>query len=383
MRRGGGSYIGVALQLAIGRNPRLLSARPRIYLDHAATTPVLADARSAIAQALEKWANPSSPHADGRAARAALEQARRQIAETLDWRHDVILTSGATEAIAIAADRAMAERRAHGATEHDAVAAAMGPDSAVLPVGNDGLVEMEALDGFLADGAALIAVQQVNNETGVIQPLAAIAEKVRAAGSLLLADCAQAAGKLELPDADFIAISAHKFGGMPGSGALLVRDMAALQPSGGQEKGYRRGTENLPAAAGMAAALACRAFADAVPSMGEFRRKIEQVIVEEGGRVIAAQTERSPAIGAYAMPGVASAAQLVQFDLAGISVSAGSACSSGSLKPSHVHQAMAVPPEIAANVIRVSFGPETSDAEVEQFLAEWRRIRRQAAARAA
>lgn len=360
-----------------------MNARERIYLDHAATTPVLPQARAAIAQALEKWANPSSPHADGRAARAALEQARRQVAEALGWRHDVIFTSGATEAIAIVASRAKVDRRAHGATEHDAVPAAMAGASTVLPVGEDGLIDMDALDAFLAGGPSLVAVQQVNNETGVIQPLAEIADLVRSAGSFLLADCAQGAGKLELPDADFISISAHKFGGAPGSGALLVRDMATLQPSGGQEKGYRRGTENLPAAAGMAAALASRAFAEAIPQMRELRSKLEQAIVKEGGQVIAAQSERSPTIGAYAMPGVASAAQLVQFDLAAISVSAGSACSSGSLKPSHVHQAMGLASEIASSVIRVSFGPDTSEADIDLLLDEWRSIRSKSGAKAA
>lgn len=383
MRRGGGSYIGVALQLAIGRNPRLLSARPRIYLDHAATTPVLPQARAAVAEALESWANPSSPHADGRAARAELEKARRQIAEALGWRHDVILTSGATEAIAIAADRAKPDRRTHGATEHDAVPAAMGSGSRVLPVGQDGRIDMAALEAFLGDGPALVAIQQVNNETGVIQPLADLVGKVRSAGSLLLADCAQGAGKLDLPDADFISISAHKFGGPPGSGALLVRDIGTLKPTGGQEKGYRRGTEDLPAAAAMAAVLTARAFADAMPRLAQLRSKLEQAIADEGGVVIARDSERSPAIGAYAMPGVASASQLVQFDLAGISVSAGSACSSGSMKASRVLEAMHIAPEIAGSVIRVSFGPQTTEAEIDQFLAEWRRIKERAGTRAA
>lgn len=354
-----------------------------IYLDHAATTAVLPEARRAVAAAMEQWANPSSPHASGRAARAELEQARRQIGEELGWCHDVILTSGATEAIAIAANRAKVGGRALGATEHAAVLAAMGSGARTLAVDSAGLVAMDAIDTLLADGPALIAVQHVNNETGIVQPLDAIADRVRAGGGLLLADCAQSAGKLPLPQADFIAVSAHKLGGPPGSGALLVRDLGLLEACGGQERGYRRGTENLPAAAGLAAALGSGAFAKAMPRLEKLRSKLEQAIVKHDGIVIGGGTERSPAIGCYAMPGVASASQLVQFDLAGIAVSAGSACSSGSMKPSRVLAALGVPPEIAGSVIRVSFGPDSSDADVDRFLAEWRAVRDRAGARAA
>ena len=348
----------------------------RLYLDHAATTPVLAEARDAMADALGHWANPSSPHADGRAARAALERARADIAGALGWRHDVILTSGATEAISIVAARAAVPGRALGATEHDAVIAAMGSDALVLPVDQDGIVKADSLPR----AAALVAVQQVNNETGAIQPLADMLPGIREAGSLLLADCAQGAGKLPLPDADFIAVSAHKLGGPPGIGALLVKDLATLSAAGGQERGYRRGTENLPAAAGFAAALRSGAFNAGRERLTHLRRKLEEDIVSEGGIVIAAGGPRSPFIGAYVMPGTASAAQLVQLDLAGISVSAGSACSSGSMKASHVHQAMGLAAEIAGSTIRVSFGPYTSEADVDRFLAEWRRIRSRAAA---
>ena len=260
-------------------------ARDRLYLDHAATTPVLPEAQAAIAEALSGWANPSSPHADGRAARAALEKARADIAQALDWRHDVILTSGASEAIAIVAARAAAARRLIGATEHDAVVAAMGGEAQVIPVDERGRIDLAALEAALTGEPALVAVQQVNNETGVIQPIDEIAAMVRAAGSLLLADCAQGAGKIPLPNADFIAVSAHKLGGPPGMGALLVRDIATLAPSGGQEKGYRRGTENLPAAAGFAAALQSRAFVEAMPKLAELRGRLEEAIDVIGGRV--------------------------------------------------------------------------------------------------
>ncbi|MEO5612818.1 MAG: aminotransferase class V-fold PLP-dependent enzyme [Sphingomicrobium sp.] len=354
-------------------------ASDRLYFDHAATTPVLAQARAAIADALGAWANPSSPHADGRAARAALEAARGQIAGALDWRHDVILTSGASEAIAIVAARAKAGRRLIGPTEHDAVVAAMGAEAKVLGVDEGGRIDLDALAQSLAGEPALVAVQQVNNETGVIQPVAQIAAVVQAAGSLLLVDCAQGAGKIPLPDANFIAVSAHKLGGPPGMGALLVRDIANLAPSGGQEKGYRRGTENLPAAAGFSAALQSRAFAEAMPRLAEFRAKLERAI----GPAIGAGADRIPTIGAYAMPGVSSASLLVQFDLAGIAVSAGSACSSGSMKSSRVLEAMGVAPEIAGSVIRVSFGPDTTAEDIDRFLAEWRRIADKAAEQAA
>ena len=383
MRSGVGSYIGAPVHVAIGRNPRLLSASDRLYLDHAATTPVLAQAQAAMAGALAEWANPSSPHADGRKARAALEQARRTIAEALGWRHDVILTSGASEAIQIVAARAKAARRLVGPTEHDAVVAAMGAEAEVLSVDGDGAIDLADLGAKLAPGPALVAIQLVNNETGVIQPIEQIQALVREAGSLLLADCAQAAGKIELPDADFIAISGHKFGGPPGAGALLIKDLATLEASGGQERGYRRGTENLPAAAAMAAALQSRAFADSMPRLESLRERLEREIVAAGGVVIAAETPRIATIGAYATPGIASASQLVQLDLAGISVSAGSACSSGSMKPSQVLAAMGVSAELAGSTIRVSFGPDTSERDIDRFLDEWRRLRNRAKAEAA
>ncbi|HET7605160.1 MAG TPA: aminotransferase class V-fold PLP-dependent enzyme [Sphingomicrobium sp.] len=355
----------------------------RLYLDHAATTPVLPAAREAMNRALESWANPSSPHGDGRKARAALEEARRSIADALEWRHDVILTSGASEAIHIAASRAKVARRIAGPTEHEAVIAAMGEGAEVLPVDGSGVIDLAALQGALAGGPALVAVQLVNNETGVIQPIERIQEAVSEAGSLLLCDCAQAAGKIALPDADFVAISGHKFGAPPGAGALLVKDLGTLAPSGGQERGYRRGTENLPAAAAMASALESRAFGTAMPRLETLRQHLENEIVGSGGLVIAAGAPRIATIGAYAMPGVANASQLVQLDLAGVSVSAGSACSSGSMKPSRVLAAMGIAEDVASSVIRVSFGPSTCEDDVERFLGEWRRIAARAKAQAA
>jgi cysteine desulfurase len=346
----------------------------RTYLDHAATTPVLPEARAAVAAACEAWANPSSPHADGRAARAALEQARETIAEALGWRHDVILTSGASEAVTIAARRAKVPGRILGATEHDIVPYAMGEQARVISVDREGVVDLAELDAALGAGPALVAIQMVNNETGVIQPLGEIGARVRAAGSLLLADCAQGAGKLDLPDADFIAVSAHKLGGPPGVGALLVRDLATLEPSGGQEKGYRRGTQDMPSAAGFAVALASGAFRDAMPRLTALRQQLEDGVRAAGGVIIAHNSPRIATIGAVAIPGASSASLLVQLDLAGFAVSAGSACSSGSMKPSRVLAAMGAAPDIAGGTIRISFGPATSEAEIDAFLAEFTRI---------
>ena len=344
----------------------------RVYLDHAATTPILPQARQAIARGLELWANPSSPHADGRRARAAMEEARRTIADALGWRHDIIFTSGASESIEIAASRARVAGRAYGATEHAIVPHAMGDEARVIAVTPDGLIDEEALDALLAEGPALIAIQQVNNETGVIQPLDRIADKVRSAGSLLLADCAQSAGKLPLPDADFIAACAHKLGGPPGIGVLLVRDLGTLEAVGGQEKGYRRGTQDVPAAMGFAAALAARPYD--MERLSGLRSRLENAVRESGGSVIAEGSPRIATIGSVALPGSSNAALLVQLDIAGIAVSAGSACASGKMKASHVLAAMQVPSDVAAGFLPISFRPDTSETDVDRFIGEWQRI---------
>jgi cysteine desulfurase len=310
-----------------------------------------------------------------------LEDARSTIAEVLGWRHDVIFTSGASEAIEIAGKRARLRGRAHGATEHAIVPFAMGAASKVIPVDSNGLIEEEALDGVLAGEPALVAIQQVNNETGVIQPLDRIAEKVQAAGSLLLTDCAQSAGKLPLPDADFIAACAHKLGGPPGIGVLLVKDLGTLEAVGGQEKGYRRGTQDAPAALGFAAALAARPYD--MERLGALRRRLDGEIRAEGHVIIGEDAPRIATIGSVAMPGANNASLLVQLDLAGIAVSAGSACSSGKMKSSEVLAAMNVAADVAASFIRVSFGPHTSETDVDRFLTEWRRIRSRSKAQAA
>ncbi|MFC3174524.1 cysteine desulfurase family protein [Novosphingobium bradum] len=339
------------------------SAAMPLYLDHAATTPLLAEARAALLAGFDRWANPSSPHAPGRAARALLEDARGRLKAALGWAGEVVFTSGASEALALAIHGSALPLAAVSAVEHEAVLRHAGA-AARLPTDACGLVRP-------ADCAlvGLVAVQQANNETGVLQPLHAIAEAVRGAGGRLLADCAQGAGKLALPDADLIALSAHKFGGPVGVGALLVRDWAMLRPTGGQERGYRGGTENLPGVLAMVAAL--EAGADWLDRAVALRDRLDAGLVAAGGEVIAGETARVPTIGAYRMPGRSARAQLIGFDAQGIAVSAGSACSSGSLKTSHVLAAMGLEPAAAGEVIRVSLGRETSAADIDRFVAAW------------
>jgi cysteine desulfurase len=340
----------------------LMPGQTRIYLDHAATTPVIPAAREAMADAMLRWANPSSPHHEGRVARAMLEAGRQRIAAALDWDGEVILMSGASEAIAIGLRGTEAIATS---VEHDAVLAVAGPVG--LPVMDDGYVDVEVIKG-----SARFAVQSVNNETGVIQPMEQIGHAVRDAGGILFADCSQSAGKLQLPDADLISVSAHKLGGPPGMGALLTRNLGLLAPTGGQEQGYRRGTENLPAVIGFAVAL--EAGFGWMENAARLRRMLETAIVDSGGVVVAPASNRLATIGSYRMPGVAASSQLINFDMAGIAVSAGSACSSGTLKTSHVLSAMGWDTKSASEVIRVSFGPETNDADIARFIEVWRSI---------
>lgn len=328
-------------------------------------------ARDAVGRGAGLWANPSSPHAEGRAARAALEEARRTIATAHGWRGETLLTSGASESLGIALGRTTLPRRLITAVEHDAVMRA-GAGAEVVPVGADGIVDVAALAAMLADGPALVCVQWANSETGVRQPIAAVAGVVRGAGGRLLVDAAQMPASAELAEiADLVALSAHKRGGPPGVGALLVRDLALLHPSGGQERGYRPGTENLPGVLGYAAALA-----EPEPNHAALRVRLEDAIVRSGGEIVAADSPRHPAIGSYRLRGAAAVAQLILLDSAGFAVSAGSACSSGSMKPSHVLAAMGWDDAAGREVIRVSFGRTTTEVEVDAFVAAWRQMAR-------
>lgn len=340
---------------------------PSLYLDHAATTPLLPAAREAMLAGFDRWANPSSPHAAGRAARALLEEARARVKAALFWDGEVVFTSGASEALALAIHQCGMPLVAVSAVEHEAVLRHAGA-ALRLVVDACGLVAPDA-----CALAGLVAVQQANNETGVLQPLNAVATAVHEAGGLLLADCAQGVGKLALPEADLIALSAHKFGGPIGVGALLVRDWAMLRPTGGQERGYRAGTENLPGVLAMVAALeAERGWLERAVML---RDRLDAGLVAAGGEVIAGVTARVPSIGAYRMPGRSARAQLIGFDAQGIAVSAGSACSSGSLRTSHVLEAMGLDPVAASEVIRVSIGRETDAAGIDRFLAAWREMK--------
>jgi len=341
----------------------------RIYLDHASTTPILPEAAAAMAEACRRWANPSSPHAEGRAVRAQLEDARRRIAAALGSDLTLIFTSGATEAISLVFERARAGDRIVSAVEHPAVLRSA-PGARQVAVHGDGTLDLDDLDRALAGAKTpLVAVQSVNNETGVIHPIAEVQARVEAAGGLLIADCAQSAGKLPLPDADFIVVAAHKFGGPPGTGALLIREPASLEAIGGQEGGFRPGTAAVPSIMGFAAA--CEADHAWYEGAKRLRARLDEGIVAAGGEIIAGNAPRIATIACYRMPGVPGAAQMMQLDLAGIAVTAGSACASGSLKTSHVLTAMGWPEEKAREVIRVSFGPQTRESDVDALLDQW------------
>ena len=349
-----------------------IATKSRIYLDHAATTPVIPAARDAMLVALELVGNPSSVHGAGRAANALLEGARDRVAAWAGVAPEcVVFTSGGTEALALALHGSGATRVLVSAVEHGAVLAAR-PDAEILPVGRDGSLDLDALAKALADGPALVAVQHGNNETGVLQPIGEIADMVAAAGNLLLCDTVQSAGKWPLPDADFMILSAHKLGGPPGTGALVVRDpgrLHAVQRGGGQERGLRGGTPNLPGIAGFAAALGDgRTWTQALDRREDLE---DRLAAEWPGLVIhGAATDRLPHISCIGLPGVPAQTQVMALDLAGFMVSAGAACSSGKVKESHVLRAMGLG-AAAGEAIRVSLGPQTTAAEIEAFGDAW------------
>lgn len=346
----------------------------RIYLDHAATTPLRPEAREAVEQGLAIWANPSSPHAEGRAARSALEDARARVRTALGWEGEVIFTSGASEALAIGLGRANAERRLVSAVEHDAVFRAA-PDAAVVPVVmNEGTagIDPDALrDTLESGGRAVVAVQSINPETGTVllpHDDTTLAATVRDAGGLFLADCSQSAGRVPLPDADMVVVSAHKLGGPIGIGALLVRDYAMLMPSGGQERGYRSGTENLPGALGFAAALEAggiESWPTSYPDRYDFKDMLQQ-----SGRILRLGTQCSHIL-ALASEKVSAAVLLIKLDTMGFAVSAGSACSSGTLKRSRTLEAFGIDEDLASRTVRVSIGWNTTLSDLSAFADAW------------
>ena len=319
------------------------------------------------------WANPSSPHAEGRKARAALEDARERIKLALglgqkDSGYELIFTSGASEALAIALGRAKVDQRIVSAVEHDAVFRAA-PDAQVLPVQN-GEPDLATLDDLMhGAGKPIVAVQHLNSETGTwLLPHAdgAVAGKVRRAGGWLLSDCSQSAGKAPLPEADMVVLAAHKFGGPIGIGALLVRDLAMLEPCGGHERGYRAGTENLPGALGMAAALENRTWETTADDRARFAAQLGDAVMRIG--------TQADHIFALTHPALSAQALLIRLDAMGFAVSAGSACSSGTLKKSRVLDAMGVDDDTARRTIRVSLGWNTKVEELDRFVEAWRSL---------
>lgn len=327
----------------------------------------------AMEEGFRAWANPSSPHAEGRKARALLEDTRERIKAALGWDGELIFTSGASEAAALALTRARAARRMMSAVEHDCVVQAA-PDALVLPVDGRGALDLAVLDKALAaNPGAVVAVQSINSETGNRQDLAAIGEVVRRQDALLLTDATQSIGKSDdRLSSDMIILSAHKFGGPVGIGALLVRDFALLEAAGGHERGYRRGTENLPGALGMAAALECDLLDDIDQGAFDAAFHLANLVRGAGGVWLGDQLAAPTGyIHAIAMPGMSAASQVMRFDMAGISVSQGSACSSGAMKSSRVLAAMGIDSELAERTIRVGFGWTTTSAEVEKFGDVW------------
>jgi cysteine desulfurase len=370
---------------------------PAVYLDHAATTPVRPEVREAMLPYLgaELFGNPSSTHRLGRAAHAGLEQARREVADALGVEPgDVIFTSGGTEAdnlavlgVALAArNRGAPMLAAVAATEHKAVLGAahavrqFGGEERTLPVDRDGILILSALDQILAERPAIVSVMWVNNETGVIQPVAAIAARCRAAGVPFHSDMVQALGKIPVSLGNlpltFASISGHKIGGPKGIGALVVRNRAGIAPlihGGGQERGIRPGTENLAGIVGFgrATSLAVREQEAEGRRLSALRDALAERLMASipDVHVTADSVPRAPHLLHLQVLGADSDALLRHLDLAGIAASSGSACSSGSVEPSHVLLAMGVSPDRATGAIRFSLGRESTAADITRVAA--------------
>lgn len=348
----------------------------RTYLDWNATAPIGAAALAAMTDAARDWANPASVHGEGRAARGRLERWRGEIARGLGCQADqIVFTGGGTEALGLAL-RGFDAPQIISNVEHDAVRRQARPDAAAIPVDGDGVIDLAALERLIAAAPAppLVALMHANNETGVIQPVAEALALVRAAGGRMLVDAVQTAGKLDLPAADFVAVSAHKLGGPPGVGALIVRcadGLQSVQRGGGQERGLRAGTENLPGIAGFAAALADRADRGWLAEAARLRDLLEARLTAAGGEVLAAAAPRLATTSCVRLPGVPASTQLMQLDLAGFAISSGAACSSGKVGVSHVLTAMGLDAAAAGEAIRISLGWTTSEAEVDAFASAW------------
>jgi cysteine desulfurase len=364
------------------------------YLDWNATAPLRPQAVAAIGAALAECGNASSVHRWGRAARQRVERAREQVAALVGAARDgVVFVSGGTEANHLALLGCGRARVLVSAVEHHSVLHAL-PSAESIPVDHDGIVDLGQLDEMLAADArpALVSVMFANNETGVIQPVTEVAERAHAHGALFHCDAVQAAGKVPLSidaiGADLLSLSAHKLGGAPGIGALVIGDGIHLLPmirGGGQERGRRAGSENLLGIAGFAAAAeAAGASIAEYERVRRLRNEMEAEILVNApdAVVIGGDVLRLPNTSAIAMPGVSAETQVIALDLDGVMVSAGAACSSGKVGPSHVLAAMGMPPEIAGSTIRVSLGWSTAEADIAHFLDSWSALYRRHRGRA-
>jgi cysteine desulfurase len=352
------------------------------YLDYNATTPLRPAVAAAMTEALAAVGNPSSVHGFGRAARARLETAREQVAAFVGARPaQVVFTSGGTEANNLALTGTGRARVLVSAIEHESALKAA--DAETIPVDRRGVVDLAALGRTVAMRAepSVVAVMLANNETGVIQPVADAAHIAHEHGVLLHCDAVQAVGKIAVDfsalGVDLMAVSAHKLGGPAGVGALIVADhvhLTARQRGGGQERGRRAGTENLAGIVGFGvAAEIAAAELGAMAKLADLRDDLERRAraAVPGAILFGREAPRLPNTTCLALPGLSSEVQVMALDLAGVAVSAGSACSSGKVQPSHVLRAMGADAAAAGSAIRISLGWRSTAEDVDHFLEAW------------
>lgn len=349
------------------------------YLDHNATSPLRPAAFDAVVEALRAGGNPSSIHGAGRKARAIVDRARREVASLVGARTtETLFTSGGTEANNLALSGAGRRRVLVSAIEHDSVRRAL-PQAEILPVDGDGVLDLAALERALGASAepALVSVMLANNETGVLQPIADVVRLARAAGALVHCDAVQGVGKVPVDfhglGVDYLSLSAHKLGGPAGVGALVVRTGAPLQPDrrgGGQESNRRAGTENVSGIAGFGAAAAQAGCGLDVTALRD-RLEFALVQIAADAKVFGAKAPRIGNTTCISMPGVPAETQVMAFDLAGVCISAGAACSSGKVQRSPVLEAMGVPAVEAGCATRISLGWSSEAADIERLIAAW------------
>jgi len=363
----------------------------RIYLDYNATARIRPEVISTMAETMASVGNASSVHSAGRAARKAVETARKQVAALVGAQSDqVIFTSGGTEADNQAMASTDPERTFVCAIEHPAVLDAS-PIAKRFPVDASGVADLAALDRLLSETPEpqLVALMLANNETGVLQPVSEAAEIAHKYGAQFHCDAVQAVAKIPVDfqslGADTMAMTGHKFGGPQGIGALIVRDrntVNCLIQGGGQENGLRGGTESvaLIAALGTAAEIALERMAD-YGRLERMRDRMEKRLVQitPGMQIFGGDAPRLPNTSKLMMPGVSSETQVMSFDLAGIEVSAGSACSAGRIEPPYVLTAMGVPDSDALCALRISLGWGTTETDIDRLVSEWSTIYHHAA----